>query len=183
MSLRHPVHNASKHRQISAPCVAQGGFLKRALLQEPCTCLWKSLYPVWVYTMSIWINESSVNPKSTSNQSSKPCTVLQYPSREGSVSSVATQYVKTSANQCTLCCSGQVFEKSPIASALYVPLYLSIYLCASKKALYPTKSHKMSWIRRISIYIHIYIYVCMYVHIYTYVFTYIHIYMYVCTPI
>jgi len=29
----------------------------------------------------IWINESSVNPKSTSNQPSKPCTVLQYPSR------------------------------------------------------------------------------------------------------
>jgi len=31
---------------------------------------------------SIWINESSVNPKSTSNQSSKPCTALQYPSRK-----------------------------------------------------------------------------------------------------
>ena len=27
-------------------------------------------------------NESSVNPKSTSNQSSKSCTVLQYPSRK-----------------------------------------------------------------------------------------------------
>jgi len=31
---------------------------------------------------SIWINKSSVNPKSTSNQSSKPCTVLQYPSKK-----------------------------------------------------------------------------------------------------
>ena len=31
---------------------------------------------------TIWINESSVNPKSTSNQSSKPCTVLQYPSKK-----------------------------------------------------------------------------------------------------
>ena len=31
---------------------------------------------------SIWINKSSVNPKSTSIQSSKPCTVLQYPSRK-----------------------------------------------------------------------------------------------------
>jgi len=30
----------------------------------------------------IWLNESSVNPKSTSNQSSKPCTVLQYPSKK-----------------------------------------------------------------------------------------------------
>jgi len=30
----------------------------------------------------IWINKSLVNPKSTSNQSSKPCTVLQYPSRK-----------------------------------------------------------------------------------------------------
>jgi len=28
------------------------------------------------------IYESSVNPKSTSNQSSKPCTVLQYPSKK-----------------------------------------------------------------------------------------------------
>jgi len=28
------------------------------------------------------INKSSVNPKSTSNQSSKPCTVLQYPSKK-----------------------------------------------------------------------------------------------------
>ena len=36
---------------------------------------------VWhVYTCKI--NESSVNPHSTSNQSSKPCTVLQYPSRK-----------------------------------------------------------------------------------------------------
>ena len=34
---------------------------------------------------SIWINKSSVNPKSTSHQSSKPCTVLQYPSRKGRV--------------------------------------------------------------------------------------------------
>jgi len=31
------------------------------------------------------INKSSVNPKSTSNQSSKPCTVLQYPSRTASI--------------------------------------------------------------------------------------------------
>ena len=31
---------------------------------------------------SIWVNESSVNPKSTSNQSRKPCTVLQYPSKK-----------------------------------------------------------------------------------------------------
>ena len=31
---------------------------------------------------SIWIKKSSVNPKSTSNQSSKACRVLQYPSRK-----------------------------------------------------------------------------------------------------
>jgi len=31
---------------------------------------------------SVWINKSLVNPKSTSIQSSKPCTVLQYPSRK-----------------------------------------------------------------------------------------------------
>ena len=30
------------------------------------------------------MNKSLVNPKSTSNQSSKPCTVLQYPSRKES---------------------------------------------------------------------------------------------------
>jgi len=33
---------------------------------------------------SVCINKSLVNPKSTSNQSSKPCTVLQYPSRKAS---------------------------------------------------------------------------------------------------
>jgi len=34
------------------------------------------------HIISIWINKSSVNPKSTSNQSSKACSVLQYPSRK-----------------------------------------------------------------------------------------------------
>jgi len=37
---------------------------------------------MWITHKSIWINKSSANPKSTSNQSSKPCTVLQYPSRK-----------------------------------------------------------------------------------------------------
>ena len=37
---------------------------------------------IWMTRVVKWINESSVNPKSTSNQSSKPCTVLQYPSRK-----------------------------------------------------------------------------------------------------
>ena len=41
---------------------------------------------LWQRETSIWINKtpnkSSVNPKSTSNHSSKPCTVLQYPSRK-----------------------------------------------------------------------------------------------------
>jgi len=39
-------------------------------------------------SFDIWINKSSVNPKSTSNQSSKPCTVLQYPSRK-----IYTKYI------------------------------------------------------------------------------------------
>jgi len=30
----------------------------------------------------VWINKSLVNPQSTSHQSNKPCTVLQYPSRK-----------------------------------------------------------------------------------------------------
>jgi len=38
--------------------------------------------PTHITHKSIWINKSSVNPKSTSNQSSKPCTVLQSPSRK-----------------------------------------------------------------------------------------------------
>ena len=38
-------------------------------------------YPTNRTHKSVWINKSLVTPKSTSNQSSKPCTVLQYPSR------------------------------------------------------------------------------------------------------
>jgi len=36
----------------------------------------------WFLSESKYVNESSVYPKSTSNQSSKPCTVLQYPSKK-----------------------------------------------------------------------------------------------------
>ena len=47
-------------------------------------CMWYVCVQVWVEnkntqnTQIILINKFSVNPKSTSNQSSKPCTVLQY---------------------------------------------------------------------------------------------------------
>jgi len=53
----------------------------------------------WSHLMThkpIWINKSSVNPKSTSNQSSKPCTVLQYPSREADEWSHRSRWVKPS---------------------------------------------------------------------------------------
>jgi len=44
---------------------------------------WAPLSQVWRTTRdtSVWMNKSFVKPKSTSNKSSKPCTVLQYPSR------------------------------------------------------------------------------------------------------
>ena len=57
------------------------------------THMYETCY-IWIYAIespttkthrtlkSVWINKSLVNPKSTSNQSSKPCTVLQYPSRK-----------------------------------------------------------------------------------------------------
>ena len=39
-------------------------------------------YTKHITHQSVWINKSLVNPKSNSNQSSKPCTALQYPSRK-----------------------------------------------------------------------------------------------------
>jgi len=41
---------------------------------------------------SVWINKSLVNPKSTSNQSSRPCTVLQYPSKKICGSELTFEY-------------------------------------------------------------------------------------------
>ena len=53
-----------------------------------CTCYFMSYCTCYC----IWINESSVNPKSTSNQSSKPCTVLQYPSKKVYCTSYCMSY-------------------------------------------------------------------------------------------
>jgi len=50
---------------------------------------------------SIWINKSSVNPKSTSNQSSKPCTVLQYPSRIGTPGCRASTNHRGGSSRCS----------------------------------------------------------------------------------
>ena len=62
------------------PClsVRRGPVLERGEESRQCDvfCLAHTTHK------SIWVNKSSVNPKSTSNQSSKPCTVLQYPSRK-----------------------------------------------------------------------------------------------------
>jgi len=44
----------------------------------------KMLPLLWRHERSIWIKHSG-NPRSTSNQSSKPCTVLQYPSRNATL--------------------------------------------------------------------------------------------------
>jgi len=41
----------------------------------------------------IWTKKSSVNPKSTSNQSSKPCTVLKYPSSKVVLGSGSSSWV------------------------------------------------------------------------------------------
>jgi len=49
---------------------------------------------------SIWINKSSVNPQSTSNQSSKPCTVLQYPSRKVGHMSLALVHMQRDSYTC-----------------------------------------------------------------------------------
>jgi len=46
-------------------------------------------YPTHTTHKSVWINKSLVTPTSTSNQSSKPCTVLQYPSRKICVNTYA----------------------------------------------------------------------------------------------
>jgi len=52
----------------------------------------------------IWINKSSVNPKSTSAQSSKPCRVLLYPSRQGSRLMHADTYTCTHMTNALFMC-------------------------------------------------------------------------------
>ena len=71
-----------------------------------------------------WINESSVNPKSTSNQSSKPCTVLQYPSRkERPRRTLDTHQEKKHRNACPCFCFY-------ILKSVSVSLSLSKSVCA-----------------------------------------------------
>jgi len=67
---------------VGHPCCPAGGTLSSAMLWETGThLLWETGFAFMSRVPGIWINESSVNPKSTWNQSSKPCTVLQYPSK------------------------------------------------------------------------------------------------------
>jgi len=83
-------------------CVWVGGWVGGCVCVYVCVYAWcvhvcacvcpsrRRIHHIWwcvsrlikrhITHQSIWINNSSVNPKSTSNQSSKPCTVLQYPS-------------------------------------------------------------------------------------------------------
>ena len=78
-----------------------------------CVYIWLSVFVLCRCLMSIWIKESSVNPKSTSNQSSKPCTVLQYPSKK------ARQMSTTDAASC-------VIRKNKLCDLVYAHEYLSL---------------------------------------------------------
>ena len=88
---------------------------------------------------SIWINESSVNPKSTSNKSSKPCTVLQYPSKKKNRTYRDMHtYVYMYIYMCVclyVCVRMCTYWFIHISMYSYIYVYLLIYLwrCASLK--------------------------------------------------
>jgi len=79
--------------------------------------------------------ESSVNPKSTSNQSSRPCTVLQYPSRW------VFLYIY-------VCNAPPFFLHTCKISDIYINIHMYIH------------TYLLNYIR---IYIHIYTYLYMYI--------------------
>jgi len=97
---------------------------------------------------SIWINKSSVNPKSTSNQSSKPCTVLQYPSRtEWHDCAIGLDHVKhvthTQSHSISVC----------VCVCVFVCVFVCIYTC-------------------MCMYVHVCACVCMYADLHIYVHIY-----------
>jgi len=90
-------------------CVLQSEKRKRARRKESereweNVCAWETVRAGddknRQYTDQSEQNKSSVNPKSTSNQSSKPCTVLQYPSRKGRL--CVWEIIKTDNTKITL---------------------------------------------------------------------------------
>ena len=83
-----------EHKTIALQTYIFVHILNRYTHAHKCVCLPQSL------TRQINLNKKrSGNPRSTSNQSSKPCTVLPYPSRKVCTQSLARQiysYVYTS---------------------------------------------------------------------------------------
>jgi len=83
--------------------------------------------------------KARVNPKSTSNQSSKPCTVLQYPSTK-------------------------VARPMYIYICIYVYIYVHVYIYVYIYTYIYTYIHIYIYIY---IYIHLYLYIYMYIDVYT----------------
>jgi len=67
------------------------------------------------------LNKNSENPRSTSNQSSRPCTVLQYPSRKPSIH--VSEHTRATPHIC------------PIYTYMYV--CITQYVCTQHVCMYP----------------------------------------------
>jgi len=119
-----------------------------------------------------------VNPKSTSNQSSKPCTVLQYPSKKKR--EVRREKHRESDTQKKWYCLLHVEWHSIESSSLNL-----IGLLSTERGKRDLENQMIDWDLRLEkglqyavLSICIYIYVCIYIHIYIYIYIYIHIYIY-----
>jgi len=108
------------HKMCCTKCVARNVLHKMCCTtcaaQVRRGCCRRSLH-----TYSRRINKSSVNPKSTSNQSSKPCTVLQYPSRKVFTPTPHPLVLAQAA-------AAAVFARAPPAQVLYCTSQLLLWI-------------------------------------------------------
>jgi len=125
---------------------------------------------------SVWPNKSLVNPKSTSNQSSKPCTALQYPSRKGCklrilrILCTHTLFLTTEWRRLIRCLKLQVFFRKRATNYRVLLWKMTFKDKASYGILYrhtsnDTYIHRYTWcitIHTYHFYLSMYQYTCMY---------------------
>jgi len=110
--------------------------------------------------------KAQVNPKSTSNQSSKPCTVLQYPSKKECFSSNAA----TRHSKCRFPFGGDTFQHQFLSKKIPIQTYWKKERKKERKK--ESRNQLLNRQSRVCIQMYTYRCICMYVHI----LRYIHIY-------
>ena len=138
--------------------------------------------------------KAQVNPKSTSNQSSKPCTVLQYPSKK----TCATGYgTVIGANQTGKCVRNSDCEEYVLIARTSTPsphstqkqpkvkmMALSTFATFLRNIVEYIYIHTYIYVHMyvyicVCVHIHVYTYICMCIYIYIYIYTYTYTYMYI----